>query len=97
GYDEYKRYDLLANLSTQATKWLKFNLSTKYANTHTDYPIGITTVERRYIGNSLFSFGPNTPMYNPDGSIANPILRYLEGSGRDKTDGNDLLVTLGAE
>ncbi|OJY81701.1 MAG: hypothetical protein BGP14_02680 [Sphingobacteriales bacterium 44-15] len=97
GYDAYKRYDLLANLSTQATQWLKFNLSTKYANTYTDYPIGITTVERRYIGNSLFSFGPNTPMYNPDGSIANPIIRYLEGSGRDKTSGNDLLVTLSAE
>jgi TonB-linked SusC/RagA family outer membrane protein len=97
GYDEYKRYDLLANLSTQAAKWLKFNLSTKYANTHTDYPIGITTVERRYIGNSLFSFGPIQPMYNVNGSISNPLIRYLEGSGRDKTDENDLLVTLGAE
>lgn len=97
GYDEYKRYDLLANLSTQVTSWLKFNLSTKYANTHTDYPIGITTVERRYIGNSLFSFGPNTPWYNPDGSVANPIIRYLESSGRDKTGENNLLATLGAE
>lgn len=97
GYDEYKRYDLLANLSTQTTKWLKFNLSAKYANTHTDYPIGITTVERRYIGNSLFSFGPIQPRYNPDGSDANPLMRYLESSGRDKTDINDLLVTLGAE
>jgi TonB-linked SusC/RagA family outer membrane protein len=97
GYDKYKRYDLLANLSTQAAKWLKFNLSTKYANTHTDYPIGITTVERRYIGNSLFSFGPIQPRYNPDGSEANPLVRYLESSGRDKIDENNLLVTLGAE
>lgn len=97
GYDEYKRYDLLANLTTQATSWLKFNLSTKYSNTHTDYPIGITTVERRYIGNSLFSFGPIQPRYNIDGSEANPLMRYLESSGRDKTDNNDLLMTLGAE
>jgi TonB-linked SusC/RagA family outer membrane protein len=97
GYDEYKRYDLLANLSTQATKWLKFNLSTKYANSHTDYPIGITTVERRYFGLQSFYFGPNTPMYNINGSIANPNVRYLQSSGRDKTDNNDLLVTLGAE
>ncbi len=97
GYDKYKRYDLLANLSTQATNWLKFNLSTKYANTHTDYPIGITTVERRYIGNSLFSFGPIQPRYNIDGSDANPLLRYLESSGRDKADENDLLISLGAE
>lgn len=97
GYDDYKRYDMLANLSTQATKWLKFNLSTKYANTYTDYPIGITTVERRYIGNSLFSFGPIQPRYNIDGSEANPLIRYLESSGRDKTTENNLLLTLGTE
>lgn len=97
GYDKYKRYDLLANLSTQATPWLRFDLSTKYSNTHTDYPLGITVVERRYFGYSLFAFGPLTPRYNIDGSLANPIARNLEGSGRDKTDNNDLLVTLGAE
>lgn len=97
GYDKYKRYDLLANFSTQATKWLRFDFSTKYSNTHKDYPLGITTVERRYFGNSVFSFGPNTPRYNIDGSSANAILRNIESSGRDKTDNNDLLVTLGAE
>lgn len=97
GYDKYKRYDILANLSTQATNWLKFSFSAKYANTHTDYPIGITTVERRYIGNSLFSFGPIQPRYNIDGSQANPLVRYLESSGRDKTHENDLLFSIGGE
>lgn len=94
GYDDYKRYDLMANLTTDATDWLSFGFSAKYANTFTDYPIGITTVERRYIGNSLYSFGPIQPRYNPDGSEANPLVRYLESSGRDKTFENDLLVTL---
>ena len=97
GYDDYKRYDLMANLNTEATDWLSFNISAKYANTFTDYPIGITTVERRYIGNSLYSFGPIQPHYNPDGSEANPLVRYLESSGRDKTFENDLLVTLGTQ
>ncbi len=97
GYDDYKRYDLMANLNTEATDWLSFNFSAKYANTFTDYPIGITTVERRYIGNSLYSFGPIQPHYNPDGTEANPLVRYLESSGRDKTYENDLLVTLGTE
>jgi TonB-linked SusC/RagA family outer membrane protein len=45
----------------------------------------------------VFYFGPNNPRYNPDGSVANSIIRYLESSGRDKTNENDLLVTLGAE
>ncbi len=97
GYDKYKRYDLLANISTQATPWLRFDLSTKYSNTHTDYPLGITVVERRYFNYSIFGFGPLTPRYNIDGSLANPIERNLESSGRDKTDNNDLLITLGAE
>jgi TonB-dependent SusC/RagA subfamily outer membrane receptor len=97
GYDTYQRYDLLANMSVQTTPWLKFDLSTKYANTHTDYPLGITTVERRYFGNSVYSFGPNTPRYNIDGSSANAILENIKRSGRDKTDNNDLLITLGAE
>src|SRR5690606_10977241 len=48
GYDDYKRYDVLANFSSDVTDWLKFDLSTKYAKSDTDYPHGITTVERRY-------------------------------------------------
>ena len=97
GYDDYKRYDVLANFTSEVTKWLGFNLSTKYAKTHTDYPLGITTVERRYFFESCYEFGPNTPKYNINGSMGNPIVRSHEDSGRDVTDRNDLLVTIGAE
>jgi TonB-linked SusC/RagA family outer membrane protein len=98
GYDDYKRYDILANLNTEVTDWLRFGLSTKYANSTTDFPMGITTVDRDYfIDKSMFFFAPNTPMYNIDGTIANPLVRYLESSGRRKTTENDLLLSLKAE
>lgn len=97
GYDDYKRYDLMANFNTKVTDWLSFNLSTKFANSNTDHPHGITTVERRYIWLSLYSWSPLTPKYNINGSISNPWLRSMESSGRIKTKSNDFLVTAGTE
>ena len=97
GYDDYKRYDVLANFSSEVTNWLRFDFSTKYAKSQTDYPLGITTVERRYFFENLYLFGPNTPKYNINGSSANAMLRSIEDSGRDKTNINDLLVTVKTE
>lgn len=98
GYDEYKRYDILSNLDTKATDWLTFGLSTKYANSRRDYPLGITTVDRdNLFALGLNHFAPNTVLYNIDGSIANPLYRNLESSGRDVRTENDLLVALNAE
>lgn len=97
GYDDYKRYDVLANFDSKITDWLSFDLSTKYAKSNYDYPLGITTVERRYFFHNLYLFGPNTPKYNINGSSANAMSRSIEGSGRDITDKSDLVVTVGAE
>ena len=97
GYDDYKRYDVLANFSTEVTKWFKFDFKTKFANSVSDYPLGITTVERGYFFTNLYLFSPLTPKYNINGSLANPMYMSLKDSGRDKTITNDLLVSVGAE
>ena len=97
GYDDYKRYDALANITSEVNKWLRFDLSTKMSNSQTDYPLGITTVERRYFFQNLYLFGPNQPKYNINGSSANAMLRSIESSGRDKTTINDFLVTVKTE
>jgi len=94
GYDEYKRYDMLANLSTEATDWLRFDFSTKYAKSNTDYPHGITTVDKEYFWQtSIYHFAPNTPKYNPNGSMANPLFRNLDDGGRIINHSNDLMVS----
>ena len=97
GYDDYRRINFLGNLTSTITKWLKFNVSTKYANTYTDYPHGITTVDRQYMWLSLYQWSPLTPKYNINGSIGNPWIRSQQSSGRIKTKINDLLLTGGAE
>lgn len=98
GYDEYERYDILANIDTEVNDWLSFGLNTKYAHSLRDFPIGITTVGRgNNFSNEMYHFAPNTPMYNIDGSRAQPIFRNLEAAGRDVTKENDMLIALNAE
>ncbi len=97
GYDEYRRIDFLVNLQSQVTKWLSFNISSKFANTKTDYPHGITTVDKEYQWHSLYVWSPMTPKYNINGSIGNPWIRSQQSSGRIKTKTNDFLLTIGTE
>jgi TonB-linked SusC/RagA family outer membrane protein len=97
GNDGYKRYDFISNFSSQITKWLKFNFSSKLAKTGTDYGLGITTVERGYFLTNLYAFGPNVPRYNINGTLANPMYINMANSGRDKTVSNDILVSVGTE
>ena len=98
GYDDYKRIDFLVNLNSQITDWLSFNISSKFANSSTDYPHGITTVDKEYMWtSSIYSWSPLTPKYNINGSIGNPWIRSQQSSGRIKTKTNDFLVTAGTE
>ena len=95
GNDSYKRYNILANLNSKVNKWLSFDFGTKYAQTQTNYPLGIVGTARDYNFTSIFQFGPMTPMFNADGTIQNPIVASMQGSGRNNTVNNDLWVRLG--
>ena len=75
GYDDYKRYDILINFSSEVTNWMTFDLSAKYANSHTDYPLGITTVERRYFFTNLYVFDNSA---NTILMVVRPILCYVQ-------------------
>jgi TonB-linked SusC/RagA family outer membrane protein len=97
GYDNYKRYNFLANFNSAITKWLSFKSSVKYATSKTDYPIGQTTVTRDNFFVAALQFAPMIPYYNINGTVQHPIVRWAEGSGRDKTEQNDFFVTLGTE
>ncbi|WP_206611098.1 TonB-dependent receptor [Mariniphaga sediminis] len=94
GYDDYQRYNALANITSEVTDWLKVSFNTKYAKSPSDYPEGITSVERMYTFRALYQFGPNTPMYNINGSLYQPILRNLEDAGRIVTENDDFWLAL---
>src|SRR5690606_25452995 len=97
GYDHYKRYNLLTNLSTKVTDWLTFNSNIKYANGETDFPLGETTVGREHTFREMLMFAPMMPHYNINGTVQSPLVRLLEGSGRDVNKANDFVMTLGGE
>src|SRR5699024_2900586 len=68
-----------------------------FAQSKTDYPVGITTVDRRLYFNGMMSFSPMTPKYNINGTIQHPYIKNMQEAGRIKTEDNDLWLNLGAE
>jgi len=97
GDDGYKRYNIMANLNSQVADWVSFNFSAKYGKTHTNTPIGVVGLERTYTWSQFIDFWPTMPMYNIDGSLANPIMLALMQGGRIITDNNDLWLNIGSE
>lgn len=77
--DQYKRYNVRANVSTNITSWLTFNFRTALSRAQTDNP----AVYGGISGGNSYSFDyfhqigrtyPTVPMKNPDGN-------WSEGSG----------------
>ncbi|MCY4779610.1 TonB-dependent receptor [Sphingobacterium sp. UT-1RO-CII-1] len=97
GHDHYRRYNLLSNLSTEVTDWLRINSSLKWAQSDTDYPMGETTVGREHTFREMLMFAPMMPHYNINGTVQSPLVRLLEDSGRDKSKRSDFLANIGAE
>ncbi len=97
GDDLYKRYNVMANITSQVNSWLRFDLNTKYSRTEIDRPLGIVGQPQSYIHRQFLSFGPLMPKYNEDGSISNPLIRALQDGGREHMQNNDLALTLKGE
>lgn len=97
GNDSYKRYNFVGNFNADVTSWLKFNSSVKYASGKTDFPMGETTVGREHTFRELLFFAPMMPFYNINGTVQSPLVRLLQGSGRDQAHSNDFFLTLGGE
>jgi TonB-linked SusC/RagA family outer membrane protein len=95
----YKRYNVLANLTSQATKWLRFNLNTKYSNTKSKHPNAGSDWDpgRTFFISEMIKFFPTTPKYNVDGTVNNPYVNALMKAGPATGNENDLFIGLGAE
>ncbi|QBQ42633.1 TonB-dependent receptor [Sphingobacterium psychroaquaticum] len=97
GYDYFKRYNLMSNVSTRVTDWFKINSSLKWSTTATDFPMGETTVGREHTFREMLMFAPMMPFHNINGTIQSPLVRLLQDSGRDKKKNADFLANIGAE
>lgn len=97
GHDHYQRYNLVSNVSTQVTDWLRLNSNLRWSSSDTDYPMGETTVGREHTFREMLMFAPMMPFYNINGTIQSPLVRLLQDSGRDKNKRSDFLANFGAE
>ena len=59
----YKRYNVLANFTSQATSWLRFNVNTKYSYTNSSHPNAGSDwdPDRTFFISELIKFFPTTP------------------------------------
>lgn len=97
GNDNYRRFNFLSNINSQVTEWLNVKTGIKYAKGLADYPVGQTTVGREHMMGEVITFAPMMPMYNINGTVQSPLLRWQQDSGRDKFETNDFFVNLGAD
>lgn len=97
GNDNYRRFNFLSNVNSRVTDWLNVKTGIKYAKGLADYPVGQTTVGREHMMGEVITFAPMMPMYNINGTIQSPLLRWQQDSGRDKFETNDFFVNLGAD
>ena len=102
GYDSYKRFNLLSNVTSQVTDWMRLDFKTKFSQEQRDFPVGEFGGDREETFLEMKSFWPTTPKYNwgvdPNDhvqAISNPIYRSLESAGRDETTSNDSWITIG--
>ncbi|HBL78098.1 MAG: SusC/RagA family TonB-linked outer membrane protein [Bacteroidetes bacterium GWF2_42_66] len=95
--DSYKRYNVLANISSQVNEWFRFDFDTKFMNSQKDYPYGRSENGRQFIFSEMLDFFPTGPMYNLDGSLNNPLMVVVQEGGRSVYDDSNLLIKLGGE
>ncbi|PRZ28146.1 SusC/RagA family TonB-linked outer membrane protein [Flavobacterium granuli] len=84
GDDNYKRYNLRANLSSNLTEWLTFNFRGAFSQDIYDTP---NTYAGKTGGNYMHQIGrkhPNLALYNPDGGISDESdILLLKDGGRN--------------
>lgn len=97
GADNYKRYNVLSNISSKVNNWARFYTESKFSSTLTDYPIGRASNGRQFIYSEINDFFPTMPYHNLDGSIANPLVMSMKEGGRSETENNDMQLKFGTE
>lgn len=91
--DTYDRYTAMLKVDTEITKWLSFNMNTRYVRQETTRPNYRNADSSSNSDNSFWqnlAYFPNIPIKNPDGSYhrlsAMPILEGLGGNMNKTVD-----------
>ena len=82
GQDVFKRYNILGNVNTQLTKWMKFKFQTMYNKGVTDEPYEYAGNMGNYF-HTAFTRQPQWALYDPNGHpMWTSQIQYFEGARR---------------
>jgi len=96
GDEYYKRYNLTANLSSDVTDWLTFNLRTKYARSEKQVPNAYGGYDRNVIWHGFTRAWPSNPWKFPNGEFSTSTMYdLLELNGKELNKMDDLWITFG--
>jgi len=97
GNDEYDRLNFTANLKNQATDWLSFDISAKYAREDQVIPSGgFGGYDKNIMYHQISRLWPVVPKYGPDGQIVNADILRIERSGDTRTITNNTILQANA-
>jgi TonB-linked SusC/RagA family outer membrane protein len=82
GNDQYDRLNFTVNMKNQATDWLSFDISAKYARENQLLPTGgFGSFSTDIMYHQISRMWPVNPLRNPDGEIMNFDVRRIQQSG----------------
>lgn len=93
GNDTYDRLNFTVNMKNQATEWLSFDISAKYARENQVLPSGgFGNFSTNIMYHQISRMWPTNPLTNPDGEIINFDVRRVRDSGdTDRVIDNTIL------
>lgn len=95
-FDEnYKRYNVTVNNTTQLTNWLKFKLNSKFAYSRKNVPVGYGGTDRTVNYHMMARAYPTLPVYNPNGDFTEScnIAQILKEGGSEKESTTTIYIT----
>ena len=99
--DYYHRFNILANVHSDVTKWLRFDFSSKFANSETQFPNSLSGYDRSLYYHEFLKISPISGLYLPEdqfpGEFASSYASTLKYGGKVTNTGNEFIFTLGGE
>jgi len=98
GNDQYDRLNFVANVKNQATDWLSFDVSAKYAREDQVMPTGgFGGYDKSIMYHQISRLWPVVPKYGPNGNIVNSDILRIQRSGDSREFINNTILQIGTD
>ncbi|NKI27526.1 TonB-dependent receptor [Arenibacter sp. 6A1] len=96
--DKYDRASFNINLKTEATDWLRFDVTTRYTKEKRIFPSGgFQNFTKDIVYHQISRAWPTSPAFDPDGNAIDANILRFRDAGNTSNDYNTTLVQLGAD